>query len=115
MEPSHVNLHNWPHNPSEPGGWVIPEGEPIDRWHVTRVHARYIAPAVPFGATDDRGRPLRPRGEYHAYLVDLAGDGWGMEDLERVLLHQAPPIGRWMIKMADEEHLARIERYRVKD
>ncbi|MGP3914323.1 hypothetical protein [Nonomuraea sp. 10N515B] len=112
MEPSRVELQNWPADRGA-GGWVAPAGEPLQRWVVKRVHARYVAPAVPFGATDGKGRPLRKRGEYHAYLVDLSGDDWGLPDYERVLVHQAPPVGMWWIKMPDDEHLARMEKYRV--
>lgn len=112
MEPSRVELHNWPHNPDEAGGWVMPHGEPISRWKVSKVHARYVAPRIPFGAADANGRPLRPRGEYHAYLVDLEG-AFGLEDYAMVLLHQVPPVGWWMIKPADDESLERIEKWRV--
>jgi hypothetical protein len=55
---------------------------------------------------------VRPRPELHAYHVDLSGDALGLPDYDGVLLHQVPPVGQWMIKLADPEHLARIERYR---
>jgi hypothetical protein len=111
MEPSRVELHNWPHDRGA-GGWVAPQGEPIHRWVVARVHARYVAPAVPFGSVDGNGRPVRQRIELRAYHVDLSGDAMGLPDYDNVLLHQVPPVGQWMIKLATEEHLARIERYR---
>lgn len=112
MEASRVDLHNWPPDHG-PGGWVVPHGDPINRWHVTAVHARYVAPRVAFGAVDGNGRAVRPRGAYHAYLVDLSGEGWGLEDVDGALLHQVPPNGLWMVKLADADSLARIERYRV--
>lgn len=113
MELARVDLHNWPHNPGEAGGVVIPHGEPINRWHVTVVHARYRAPEIPFGAADENGRPLRRRGERRAYLVDLRGDGWGMDDYDRILLYQTEPNGLWALKTVGEEYLERVEKYRV--
>ncbi|NUW45562.1 hypothetical protein [Nonomuraea rhodomycinica] len=113
MEPSRVELHNWPYNPAEPGGWVAPYGNPIHRWRVTHVHARYIAPKVLPGDLDEHGRPMKPRIELHAYLVDLDGSQFGLPDHEHVLLHQVPPVGWWLIKPADDEHLARIARFKV--
>lgn len=115
MELARVDLHNWPHNRSEPGGWVIPHGEPIARWHVTKVHACYKAPEIPFGATDASGRPVRSRGERRAYLVDLSGEGWGLDDCERVLLYQTEPNGMWALKTVNEEYLAGIAGSRVQD
>lgn len=112
MEPSRVELHNWPHDRG-PGGWVGPHGDPIRRWVVRAVHARYVAPRVEAGARDARGRRVRPRPELHAYLVDLAGDELlGLPDYDGVLLHQVP-TGWWFIKVADSEYLEQIERFKV--
>ncbi|GAA3251592.1 hypothetical protein [Nonomuraea helvata] len=113
MEESHVVLQNWPYDKGA-GGWVAPHGDPIRHWVVAKVYARYEAPRVPFDAVDDNGRPLKRRPELHAYLVDLTGD-LGLPDLDHVLLHQVPPVATWMIKPADDEILAKIERYRVGD
>lgn len=112
MEPIRVDLHNWPHDRG-PGGWVRPHGDPIDQWVVTRVYARYVAPKIQAGTVDEHGRRLKLRFETHAYLVDLDGSVSGLPDYEWVLLHQVPPGGWWYIKAVDEDHLARIERYKV--
>jgi hypothetical protein len=112
MEPSRVELHNWPRD-CGPGGWVAPYGDPINRWVVVRVHARYVAPRVPFGAVDAAGRPMKRRPELHAYHVDLSGDQWGLPDYTNVVLHQQPPVGWWFIKEADDDYLKEIDKYRV--
>ncbi|MEV0151893.1 MULTISPECIES: hypothetical protein [unclassified Nonomuraea] len=78
---------------------------------VTRVYARYLAPEVPAGATDEQGRRLKPRFKMRAYLVDLSGDSLGLPDYDHVLLHQVPPVGWWMIKEVDDHYLQRIQRY----
>lgn len=113
MESTRVRLHNWPHNPSEPGGWVMPEGDPLSRWVVTHVHARYVAPRIGFDEKGESGRRLPPRPELHAYVVDLSGEEWGLPDYERVVLHQKPPTRAWFIKPAEDDYLERIEKYRV--
>ena len=112
MEPSRVELHNWPHDRG-PGGWVAPLGDPINWWVVERVHARYVAPRIGFEEYDEQGRRLKQRPELHAYHVDLSGQERGLPDHANVLLHQTPPVQWWWIKPATEEHLARIEKYRV--
>lgn len=112
MEPIRVELHNWPHDRGA-GGWVAPYGDPINRWVVKRVHARYVSPRVGFDARDEDGRLLRQRPELHAYLVDLDGADFGLPDYDNVVLHQVPPVGWWFIKDADHEYLERIEKYRV--
>ncbi|MEV0306520.1 hypothetical protein [Nonomuraea fuscirosea] len=112
MEVLRVVLLNWPYD-KRAGGWVAPHGDPIQHWVVTAVHAYYEAPRVPFGAVDHDGRrPLRQRPELHAYHVDLAGD-LGLPDLDHVLIHQVAPAQNWMMKRADAELLAKIERYQV--
>jgi hypothetical protein len=112
MEPIRVVLHNWPHDRGA-GGWVMPYGDPIDRWVVTRVYARYVAPKVKAGTVDEHGRRQKLRFETHAYLVDLDGSFSGLPDYERVLLHSAPPGDWWFIKAVDDDYLARIDRYKV--
>ncbi|MFD1546996.1 hypothetical protein [Nonomuraea guangzhouensis] len=112
MEPTRVDLHNWPHDCGA-GGWVMPHGDPIDRWEVIRVHARYVAPRVEAGTVDEQGRRLKMRFEAHAYLVDLDGSFSGLPDYERVLLHQEPPGNCWYIKAVDDDYLERIDRYKV--
>ncbi|MEV6866946.1 hypothetical protein AB0M44_38890 [Streptosporangium subroseum] len=72
-----------------------------------------MAPQIGFNEYDERGRRLKQRPELHAYHVALSGDQWGLPDYDNVLLHQVPPVGWWWINPADEEHLQRIERYRV--
>lgn len=109
-----MKLQNWPYEPG-PGGWVVPHDDPIVHWTVARVHARYVAPEIGFDERDEHGRRLTPRPELHAYHVDLTGDGWDLRDHGNVLLYQEGRGKWWWIKTADEEHLARIERYRVAD
>lgn len=113
MEPTRVQLHNWPPNPSDPGGWVAPFGDPIHWWVVKRVYGRYVAPRVEFDARDEQGRPLAQRPELHAYHVDLDGSHHGLPDHDSVVLHQVAPSQSWYVKPADDEYLARIEKYRV--
>ncbi|MET9339260.1 hypothetical protein [Nonomuraea sp. NPDC003804] len=114
METTRVELQNWPHDRG-PGGWVVPEGQLMARWVVSRVHARYTAPEVPAGAIDERGRPVRRRFEMRAYLVDLDGEKYGLPDYLNVLVHQVPPVGWWYVKAVDGDYLERIERYRDPD
>ncbi|WP_219511687.1 hypothetical protein [Nonomuraea ceibae] len=111
METTRVELHGWPHNHG-PGGWVAPHGDPVSRWHVTRVYARYVAPEIKPGQRRPDGRPLKRRFEMRAYLVDLDGQPMELPDYERVLVHQVPPVGWWMIKPVDDDYLEGIEKYR---
>jgi hypothetical protein len=112
MEPTRVDLHNWPADHG-PGAWIKPHGDPIAHWTVRAVHARYISPRVEAGALDAEGRRLKRRPELHAYLVDLDGDApLGLPDLERALLYQVPPVGWWMLKTPDADYLGQIDKYR---
>ncbi|MFI7468160.1 hypothetical protein [Nonomuraea sp. NPDC049646] len=111
MDATQVELHNWPHDRGA-GGRVAPAGDPINQWVVSRVHARYKSPKIAFDQRDDQGRVLKPRPELHAYLLDLDGSLFGLPDYEKVILCQMPPVGSWWIKQADDEYLARIERWR---
>jgi hypothetical protein len=81
------------------GGWLAPYGDPLNQWTVTAIHARYVAPRA--------SRRFR----MEACLVDLAGDRT-LPDLTRVLLHQVPPVGWWMLKIPTPADLSRIEQYR---
>lgn len=95
------------------GGWVEPLGEQVDRWTITAVHARYVAPAVTRPYVDGWGREsatvVRP--ELRAYLVDLAGR-YALPDMAGVLIYQTPKRW-WMLREADPETLQRYEQYRV--
>ncbi|TMR11737.1 hypothetical protein ETD86_34780 [Nonomuraea turkmeniaca] len=71
-----------------------------------------MAPRVGFDEYDEQGRRIAPRPELHAYHVDLSGAQHGLPDYDGVLLHQTAPAQWWWIKLADAEHLARIEKYR---
>jgi hypothetical protein len=97
--PARVELRAWPQDGTV-GGQVAPYGDPVNEWTITLVHARYVAPRT--------GR----RFQMKAYLVDLVG-GRTLPDLTRVLLHQVPPVGWWMLKTPTPDDLDRIEQYRV--
>ncbi|MFI6296836.1 hypothetical protein ACIBEJ_34965 [Nonomuraea sp. NPDC050790] len=107
-----MELKEWPHDGGA-GGRVAPAGEPLTYWVVSAIHARYKAPTGRSPGLDPWGKPIDP-GTYEAYLVDL--DGSHMLELasyERVLLHQAPPIGQWYLREVDDAYLAEREKYRV--
>ncbi|MFI6594972.1 hypothetical protein ACIBHX_01920 [Nonomuraea sp. NPDC050536] len=106
MEKRRVTLHNWFNGPDEPGGRVFPHGDPLDYWTVTKMHARYLAPAV-------RPGPAPRRFDLRAYVVDLDGsEALHLPDLQEILLYQEPG-GWWFLKQADEKYLKGIEQFRL--
>ncbi|MDF5755749.1 hypothetical protein [Spongiactinospora sp. TRM90649] len=101
--PLRVRLLNWPSDGGH-GGQIAPADEPIEYWTVDAVHARYVAPHGP------------GRFRLKAVLVDVRGRTGtarsALPDLERVLVHQVPRVGWWMLKRPSGHDLRRIERYR---
>jgi hypothetical protein len=118
VEPQRVTIGNWPQDLGA-GGWVYPYGHPFAHWVVTAVHARYLAPRLLVEEYDPvLGEVVRRVKRFvplSAYLVDLDGSGDRLASFERVLLHQVPPVGWWYLKDPEEEHLQRMQEYKVSD
>jgi hypothetical protein len=114
MEPMRVDGYDWPHDGTVIGGQVCPQGERLDHWSVTALHARYAAPAVYEPWTDGWGRTTQicRRRELLAFHVDLEGQ-YALPALPGMLLYQVPPFGYWMLRPADAEQLGKYEQYRV--
>lgn len=113
MESHRVELHAWI-DINKAGGRLHPHGDPINYWVVSKIHTRYESPEIPAGSVDSQGRELKRRFMMRAYLVDLDGsEALGLPNLERVMLHQVPPVGWWYVKQVDEAYLENIEPLRV--
>ena len=113
MESHRVELHAW-YDINKAGGRAHPYGDPINYWTISKIHAQYESPEIPAGSVDSHGRELKRRFMMRAYLVDLDGSAaLGLDDLDRVMLHQVPPVGHWWIKRVDDAYLERIEPLRV--